>query len=216
MFGDKSSALINLYHYEESEGRNVVAFNYFADTRHGTNCIASHNREFCPAISIQSVQEMLEYIDRIEKGGYRLDTIILDECNMFDETLLNACLGIIGKNQRIVIAGLRNSSRGESFPFRKWNKTYKLHLSEEDFSNITMEDLIKHATDNFPMKGARCSHKEFETQCRHYASETQRFTRDGKIAPRNSPLLAIGGSKDLKKYDYYYEPRCSEHFIKPK
>lgn len=227
MFAGKSSILIAVFWNDKKKNRNPIAFNYFADNRHGENCISSHDQHLplkqrsCPAYQVNSVDQILEILaEKQQKHNKIYKTIIIDEVNLFDEYMLEFCQGKRDSGVKVAAGGLRRSSRGESFPFRKYSAIGKLHPQEHHFSDRTMDDLIRIADFEYLLRESPCSNilnSITNKKCGNIASFTQRFNRDGTIASYDSPLLVIGAGKDLNpEHDYYYESRCASCFIKPK
>ena len=227
-FGGKSSVLIATYWNDKKRNRNPIAFNYSADNRYSENYISSHNlnlseeQRSCPAHQVNSVNQIVELlIGEQHKHNERPNTILIDKVNLFDEDILEFCQGKRDSGTKIIVAGLRLSSRMEPFPFRKYHAIKEICPQEHHFSNRTMVDLIKLADFEYLLRESQCSNIlggiNGQMKCNNLASFTQKFNKNGTIADYNSPLIHMGASKDLNSEpDYYYESRCISCFIKPK
>ena len=62
MFSGKTELLIEKYNTckEQVDQENIVAFNYYKDTRYGDNKIISHNSNQIPSINIETLSEIFE------------------------------------------------------------------------------------------------------------------------------------------------------------
>ena len=60
MFSGKTELLINKYNTckEQVDEENIIAFNYYKDTRYGNNKIISHNSNQIPSINIITLSEI--------------------------------------------------------------------------------------------------------------------------------------------------------------
>ena len=108
MFAQKTTELLRRIRRYQSIGYKVLVVNYSADTRYGTDCIASHDKEFEKAMCI----DQLESIDELVRSGV-YDVIAIDEGQFFKDLYPYITAWADQLPIHIVISGLDGSFKRE-------------------------------------------------------------------------------------------------------
>ena len=99
MFSGKTEELIKRMRQARLEKCKIVIFKPCIDNRYHNNKIVSHDQNKEAAISIANANDMLKYVQEIDVVG-------IDECQFFDEAILDVIQKMIQKNIRVIVAGL--------------------------------------------------------------------------------------------------------------
>ncbi len=161
MFSGKSEELVKRLHRFKIAGLKTLVFNHAIDKRYATNKIASHSKQKWQAISILKPKEILTYIKK------RIDVVIVDEAQFFDESLIKVVNTLVKKGIKVIVAGLDTNFRGEPF--------------------IIIAHLLALADGGVVKLKAVC------TVCKKWnATRSQRILKNGRPAPYNDPLIKVG------------------------
>ncbi len=120
MFSGKTEMLIEIYNKEFNniqtlseifqDNQEIIAFNYYKDTRYGDNIISSHNGKKIPSINIQTLSEIFEN-DKFEK----LTHIFINEAQFFPDLKITIIKLVEQHNKHVVICGLDSDYKREKF-----------------------------------------------------------------------------------------------------
>ena len=128
---------------------------------------------------VPTTEEGVELI-RKRTLGEGLEVIGVDEVQFFPMGIVDVLNGLADEGVYVIASGLNLDFKGDPFP-------------------VTRELLVR--ADNIVYLTAVC------TVCGRPATRSQRLI-DGKPAPRNSPVIQVGGRES-------YEARCREHHEVP-
>lgn len=179
MFSGKTSELIRLVEREVYAKKKGAIFKPSFDKRYSVREVVSHNGLHYSAHSVVATSAGMEKIGSVVEGS-ALDVVGVDEVQFFPFGIVRLLDGLASR-KKVIACGLNMSFRAE--PFRT---TMEL---------AARADRVRHLS-------AVC------VVCGEEATRTQRLI-DGKPAPRNSPLIAVGGKE-------MYEPRCRECYEAPR
>ncbi len=167
MFSGKSEELIRRVDRANIAGQTTLLFKPHLDDRYSKNAVVTHyGREF-EANLLKTGEETLPSLDEVA-GPEELedsDIIAFDEGNFFGEDLTSLVLKLIGKDKRVIVAGLDLTFAGEPFH--------------------PMPRLMAEA-DRLDKLHAVC------TECGDAATRTQRLI-DGEPAPADDQVIKVGG-----------------------
>lgn len=110
MFAQKTTELLRRVRRYKSIGYNVLIVNFIDDTRYGTECIASHDKEMEKALCVKYLQE----IDSIVRSGM-YQVITIDEGQFFTDLHEYVTAWADELNIHIVISGLDGTSERKPF-----------------------------------------------------------------------------------------------------
>jgi thymidine kinase len=120
MFSGKTEMLIEIYNKEFNniqtlseifqDNQEIIAFNYYKDTRYGDNIISSHNGKKIPSINIQTLSEIFQN-DKFEK----LTHIFINEAQFFPDLKITIIKLVEQHNKHVVICGLDSDYKREKF-----------------------------------------------------------------------------------------------------
>jgi thymidine kinase len=108
MFAQKTTELLRRVRRYQSIGYQVLVVNYSADTRYGTDRVASHDKEFEKAICV----EKLSYIESA-LDGYQV--LAIDEGQFFPDLYECITRWADERDIHIVISGLDGTSERQPF-----------------------------------------------------------------------------------------------------
>lgn len=177
MFSGKTDELIRRVERYQYAKKSFLVIKPAVDTRYNKNDIVAHHGRSIKAVLLERGKETIESLREI--AGEELtktELIAFDEGNFFSEKLVKLCLDLINQGKRVIVAGLELNFRGEPF----WPMP-KLLAYADEVTKLT----------------AVCM------KCGEEATRTQRLTENGKPAPKNSPLIVVGGKN-------IYEARCKD------
>lgn len=167
MFSGKSRELIRLVHIAEIAGQRTLLFKPRIDTRYSHSDVASHDGIRRHALTVETAREILTLTCESLPTP---DVVAIDEGQFFDRGLAPACLWLVDKGLRVVVAGLDRNFRGEPFG--------------------SMPDLLACADEVLKLRAVcmRCKDP------RVTAVLPQRLI-DGEPAPYDSPEVMVGGAE---------------------
>lgn len=178
MFSGKTSELIRLVEREVYAKKKGAIFKIAFDERYSARQVATHNGLRYDAYTVASSEAGLRKIEQVANSN-GLDAVGVDEVNFFPSSLVGL-LDKLAESKKVIACGLNLDFKAE--PFR-----------------TTME--LAARADRVRYLSAVCM------VCGQDATRTQRLI-GGKPAPRNSPLIVVGGKE-------MYEPRCRDCFEPP-
>ena len=108
MFAQKTTELLRRVRRYKSIGYKVLIVNYIGDTRYGTECVASHDRETEKAVCVRTLSE----IDAIVKD---YDVVAIDEGQFFTDLHEYVTAWADDLHIHIVVAGLDGTSDRKPF-----------------------------------------------------------------------------------------------------
>jgi len=179
MFAGKTSELIRLVEREVYAKKNAGIFKPSFDTRYSEKEVVTHNGLRYRAYVVPAERSGISKIRNISLKA-KLSVVAVDEVQFFPISIVKTCVLLADAGKRVIVSGLNLNFRSEPF-----------HTTRE-FLGIA---------DRVVFLTAVC------VICGREASRTQRLI-GGKPAPRDSPLVIIGG-KEL------YQPRCRSCYELP-
>ena len=192
MFAGKTGKVIDLAIRAEYAKKSVLAFKPSIDNRWDMpNFLVSREKngkenKIYPAHSVDSALEIVGIVlERIKREGH-LDYIVIDEAQLFDNSLVDVVRYLLELDIKVVFAGLATDFRGEPF-----GPMPTLLAISDEIERIT-------AICDFVDEEGDC--------CGQEATRTQREI-NGKPANYYDPIVVIG--------DVEYKARCSNHHIVP-
>ena len=178
MFSGKTSELIRLVEREVYAKKKGAIFKIAFDKRYSAKQVVTHNGLRYGAYTVSSSKEGLSRIEEVVRLN-GLDVIGVDEVNFFPGELVDL-LDRLADTKRVIACGLNLNFKAEPFP-------------------TTMQLAVR--ADHVRYLSAVC------VVCGQEATRTQRVI-GGKPAPRNSPIIVVGGKE-------MYEPRCRTCYTPP-
>ena len=179
MFAGKTTELIKRIERQMFAKRKAALFKPAIDNRYSEEEVVAHNGLRYEAFVIPTDEEGVDRIVEITKReGY--EVIGIDEVQFFPMTIVEALERLADEGVYVIASGLNLDFKGDPFP-------------------VTKELLVR--ADSIVYLTAVC------TVCGRPATRSQRLI-DGKPAPRDSPVILVGGSES-------YEARCREHHEVP-
>ncbi|ASJ14746.1 thymidine kinase [Thermococcus radiotolerans] len=179
MFAGKTTELIKRIERQMFAKRKAALFKPSIDNRYSEDEVVAHNGLRYEAFVIPTNAEGVGKIVEITKReGY--EVIGIDEVQFFPMAIVGALERLADEGVYVIASGLNLDFKADPFP-------------------VTRELLVR--ADNIVYLTAVC------TVCGKPATRTQRLI-DGKPAPRDSPVILVGGSES-------YEARCREHHFVP-
>ncbi len=100
MFSGKSEELIRRLRRAQIGQQSVISFNPGIDTRTPSHKIASHNGTSFQAVTIQSPEQMMNFITTTH------NVIGIDEAQFFSADLVNIICDLIDSGKRVIVTGL--------------------------------------------------------------------------------------------------------------
>jgi len=112
MFSGKTEMLIERHNKQLDclSIEQIIAFNYFKDTRYGDNIISSHNGKQIPSINIQTLSEIFNY-NKFEKKTH----IFINEAQFFPDLKDTVIKLVEQHNRHVIICGLDSDFKREKF-----------------------------------------------------------------------------------------------------
>jgi thymidine kinase len=181
MFAGKTEELIRRAERERIAKKKVIILKPTIDTRYSKDKIASHNGKALDCHLLNCDFNFLELDPKLQIEILSADVVCIDEAQFFSEEIVTFCEWLAQGGKRVIVAGLNLDFKGEPF-----GPMPKLLALADDITSLT----------------AVC------TKCGKEATRTQRLI-DGKPAPKDSPLILIGGLET-------YEARCRDCWQVPK
>jgi thymidine kinase len=178
MFSGKTSELIRLIEREVYAKNNAAIFKASFDRRYSAKHVVTHSGLRYAAYSIAPTTSGLSRIPEIARKT-GLDAVGVDEVNFFPASIVPV-LDRLAQEHKVIACGLNLNFKAEPF--------------------VSTMELAARA-DRVRYLSAIC------VICGAEATRTQRLI-DGRPAPKDSPVIAVGG-KEL------YEPRCRDCYVRP-
>lgn len=158
MFAGKTEELIRRINVLSFANKKMKIFKPAIDNRYSNSEVVSHAGMKVPCIVVSSAMEILEHVAKEDQ------VIAIDEVQFFDEKVVEVCEYLADQGKRVMVAGLDEDFRGESFG--------------------VLPELLAHA--EFVTKlTAVCS------KCGGPATRTQRLV-NGKPASYEDPIVLVG------------------------
>ncbi|KAB3534690.1 thymidine kinase [Alkaliphilus pronyensis] len=110
MYAGKSEELIRRINRARIAELEVIAFKPRIDNRYCKDTITSHNGKHADCITVDTSQDIREYIKDKE-----FDVLAIDEVQFFDEGLVEFCQWTADNGKRIICSGLDMDFRAEPF-----------------------------------------------------------------------------------------------------
>ena len=179
MFAGKTTELIKRIERQIFAKRKAALFKPSIDNRYSESEVVAHNGLRYDAFVIPTDEGGVKTIEEITKRE-RFEVIGVDEVQFFPMSIVGMLDELADSGVYVIASGLNLDFKGDPFP-------------------VTRELLVR--ADNIVYLTAIC------TVCGAPATRTQRLI-NGKPAPRNSPVILVGGRES-------YEARCRRHHIIP-
>lgn len=109
MFSGKSEELIRRMKRSRLAGQKVQAFKPVIDDRYHKTAVASHSGLTEEAQTVTCAFEVLDLVEA------ETDVVAIDEVQFLDENILLICQQLADRGKRVIVAGLDQDFRGESF-----------------------------------------------------------------------------------------------------
>lgn len=161
MSSGKSEELIRRLKRANIAGQTVAVFKPAMDNRGDHARITSRDGKLHEAIALESPAQALSFLN----GGHHV--VAFDEVQFFDAAILPLIRELVGRNLRVIAAGLDTDFRGEPF-----DQVARLMAEADSVTKLT----------------AVC------VRCGEPAIRTQRLIA-GDPAPYNSPRIVVGGDE---------------------
>ena len=112
MFSGKTELLIKKYNTckEHLEQEQIIAYNYYKDTRYGDNKIISHNSNQIPSINIETLSKIFE-----DSQFSKRTHIFINEAQFFPDLKVSIIKLVEEYNKNVVICGLDSDFKREKF-----------------------------------------------------------------------------------------------------
>lgn len=109
MFAGKTEELIRRINTLQFANKKVEVFKPALDDRYGNESIVSHAGSKIKSHSINSPEEIYDYINECT------EVVAIDEVQFFDESIIDICDDLALKGIRVMVAGLDMNFKGEPF-----------------------------------------------------------------------------------------------------
>ncbi|HSH77583.1 MAG TPA: thymidine kinase [Herpetosiphonaceae bacterium] len=161
MFSGKTEELIRRVKRAQIARKRVQVFKPAIDTRYGVEHVASHDGLRAQAIPLASTSELIDLLDEAA------EVVAIDEVQFLDSEIVHLCEALAARGKRVIVAGLDQDFRGESFG--------------------PIPELLARA-EHIDKLQAIC------VRCGGVASRTQRLI-DGQPASFNDPTILVGATE---------------------
>lgn len=161
MFSGKTEELIRRVKRAQIARKRVQVFKPALDTRYSAQHVASHDGLRVQAIAVSSTAELIDLLDDAA------EVVAIDEIQFLDSAVVSLCEALAVRGKRVIVAGLDQDFRGESFG--------------------SMPELLARA-EHVDKLQAIC------VRCGGVASRTQRLI-DGQPASFNDPTILVGATE---------------------
>jgi thymidine kinase len=161
MFSGKTEELIRRVKRAQIARKKVQIFKPSLDTRYGVEHVASHDGVRAQAIAVSSTAEIADLIEE------DTEVVAIDEVQFLDSSVVELCDTLAACGKRVIVAGLDQDFRGESFG--------------------AMPELMARA-EHVDKLQAIC------VRCGAPASRTQRLI-DGRPASYHDPIILVGATE---------------------
>ncbi len=161
MFSGKTEELIRRVKRAQIARKRVQVFKPALETRSSMEHVSSHDGIHLQAVSVTSASEIADLIDPAT------EVVAIDEVQFLDSAVVNVCEQLAARGKRVIVAGLDQDFRGESFG--------------------PMPELMARA-EHVDKLRAIC------VRCGAPASRTQRLI-DGQPASYHDPTILVGATE---------------------
>jgi thymidine kinase len=161
MFSGKTEELIRRVKRAQIARKRVQVFKPAIDARYSLEHVASHDGVRAQALVVRSSAEMVDLLDE------EAEVVAIDEVQFLDNGVVDLCEALAVRGKRVIVAGLDQDFRGESFG--------------------PMPELMARA-EHVDKLQAIC------VRCGQPASRTQRLI-DGRPASYNDPIILVGATE---------------------
>lgn len=161
MFSGKTEELIRRVKRAQIARKRVQVFKPAIDTRYDIEHVASHDGVRAQAIVVTTAAELADQLDDAA------EVVAIDEVQFLDQSVVDLCEILASRGKRVIVAGLDQDFRGESFG--------------------PMPELMARA-EHVDKLQAIC------VVCGAPASRTQRLI-NGKPASYHDPIILVGATE---------------------
>ena len=161
MFSGKTEELIRRVKRAQIARKRVQVFKPALDTRYSAQHVASHDGLRVQAIAVSSTTELIDLLDDAA------EVVAIDEIQFLDSAVVSLCEALAVRGKRVIVAGLDQDFRGESFG--------------------SMPELLARA-EHVDKLQAIC------VRCGGVASRTQRLI-NGRPASFSDPVILVGATE---------------------
>lgn len=110
MFAQKTTELLRRIRRYQSIGYSVLIVNYIGDTRYGSSCIITHDKDSENAVCVDKLQE----IDTLVRS-HKYSVVAIDEGQFFTDLFEYVTSWVDNYNIHVVVAGLDGTSDRKPF-----------------------------------------------------------------------------------------------------
>ena len=161
MFSGKTEELIRRVKRAQIARKRVQVFKPAIDIRYSTEHVSSHDGIRAQAVPVVNAAEIADLLDSAT------EVVAIDEVQFLDASIIGLCEALAAKGKRVIVAGLDQDFRGESFG--------------------PMPELMARA-EHVDKLQAIC------VICGQPASRTQRLI-NGSPATYNDPIILVGATE---------------------
>jgi thymidine kinase len=109
MFSGKTEELIRRVKRAQIARKRVQVFKPAIDTRYSVEQVASHDGVRAQALVVTTASELADRLDEA------VEVVAIDEVQFLDHAVINLCEALASRGKRVIVAGLDQDFRGESF-----------------------------------------------------------------------------------------------------
>src|SRR4051812_24340138 len=109
MFSGKTEELIRRIKRAQIARKRVQVFKPALDTRYSTEHVSSHDGVRAQAVPVATSAEIADLVQA------DTEVIAIDEVQFFDTAVVDLCEALAAEGKRVIVAGLDQDFRGESF-----------------------------------------------------------------------------------------------------
>ncbi len=113
MFAQKTTEILRRIRRYQSIGYRVLVINYRGDTRYGSDCIASHDKDTFAAISLEHLDQLGQEYPNISLADY--DVVVIDEGQFFRDLLGFVSKWVDTLPLHVVVSGLDGDAARRPF-----------------------------------------------------------------------------------------------------
>ena len=109
MFSGKTEELIRRVKRAQIARKRVQVFKPAIDTRYSTEHVSSHDGVRANAVAVTTAAEIADKLDEAT------EVVAIDEVQFLDVAVVDLCETLASRGKRVIVAGLDQDFRGESF-----------------------------------------------------------------------------------------------------
>ncbi len=109
MFSGKTEELIRRVKRAQIARKRVQVFKPALDTRYGAEHVASHDGIRAQAVPVETADELGSLVEP------STEVVAIDEVQFLDSKVVEVCEALAARGKRVIVAGLDQDFRGESF-----------------------------------------------------------------------------------------------------